>query len=448
MARTYVRFVCRHCGSESPKWLGRCPDCGEWGALDEHAPPGARPPAPAALAAPVALADVDRAGAACRPTGIAEVDRVLGGGLVTGSVTLLGGEPGVGKSTLLLQVLDAIAARGETCLLVSGEESPAQVRARAERLGTLPRSLLVVPETSLPAVCAHADATRPAVLAVDSIQTLHDPDAPGVPGSVAQVRDAAQRLVRVAKDHDVTVLLVGHVTKDGALAGPRVLEHVVDTVLSFEGDRHHALRMLRPLKHRFGATEELGLMQMTGSGLVPLADPSAMFLADRRPGASGSVVAPILEGARPLCVEVQALVDGPREVPRRVAQALDPNRVSMLLAVLRRRARVAVGGHDVYASVAGGVRVAETGADLAVVLALASAVADEPVRGDVVALGEVGLGGEVRQAPQAPRRLAEALRLGFTRAIVPPSTPDVRGVELVRVDDVVAALAAAGLAAA
>jgi DNA repair protein RadA/Sms len=340
-----------------------------------------------------------------------------------------------------------MAVAGTRGLLVCGEESPAQVRLRAGRLGTLDPGVLLAAEPSLPAVCALVAEVRPDVLAVDSIQTLHDPDSPGAAGSIAQVRDAAQRLVRLAKDSGIATVLVGHVTKDGALAGPRVLEHVVDTVLSFEGDRHHSLRMLRALKHRFGSTEELGLLEMGADGLQPVADPSALFLADRRPGSPGSVVAPVLEGARPLCVEVQALVDATRApIPRRVAQALDGNRLAMLLAVLQRRAGVDIAGADVYTSVAGGARVVEPGADLAVTLAVASAAADRPIGDDTVALGEVGLGGEVRQVTQTPRRLAEAVRLGFTRAFVPPSTPDVRGLELIRVGDVGAALARAGVA--
>ncbi len=339
MTRTGVRFRCGGCGVTSPKWLGRCAECGEWGALVEEL----SVPASGLAARPVApmpLVEVDPLGAPRRPTEIPELDRVLGGGLVAGSVTLLGGEPGMGKSTLVLQALGAVSERGIRTLLVSGEESAAQVRLRAQRLGSIPPDLYVVAETSLPAVCAHVDEVRPELLAIDSIQAVQDPDAPGTAGSVAQVRDGAHRLVRLAKEQGIATVLVGHVTKDGSLAGPRTLEHVVDTVLSFEGDRHHALRMLRALKHRFGATEELGLMEMTGEGLIGVSDPSAMFLADRRPDASGSVVAPILEGTRPLCVEVQALVTASSApIPRRVAQSFDAGRLSMLLAVLFRRAR-------------------------------------------------------------------------------------------------------------
>jgi DNA repair protein RadA/Sms len=394
------------------------------------------------------IAEIATAGASLLATEVGEFDRVLGGGLVAGSVTLVGGEPGMGKSTLLMQALGRIAARGARCLLVCAEESTAQVRMRADRLGVLAPEFFVVSETSLPAILAYVAAVEPAVLAVDSIQAVHDPDAPGSAGSVSQVRDGAQELVRLAKETDIATLLVGHVTKDGGLAGPRALEHVVDTVLSFEGDRHHALRMLRALKHRFGATDELGLMEMTASGLLPVSDPSALFLADRRVGATGSVVAAVMEGTRPLCVEVQSLVvPTGAPIPRRVAQAFEGNRLSMLVAVLQQRAGVGLGNQDVYASVAGGVRVAEPAADLAVALAIAGARNDCAVDSDTMVIGEVGLGGEIRQVPQAPRRLAEALRLGFHHAIVPASTPDIRGMTLRRVGDLGEALVAAGFGA-
>jgi DNA repair protein RadA/Sms len=436
MTRTLVRYRCTACAHESPKWLGRCPECGEWGSLEVSAAavrPGLRAE-PASV--PIPLADVDPSGAPRRPTEVPELDRVLGGGLVAGSLTLVGGEPGMGKSTLVLQALGAMADAGARSLLVCAEESAAQVRLRAERLGALAPALLVVCDTSLPDVCAHAEAMRPDVVAIDSIQAVQDPDAPGGPGSVSQVRDGAVRAQRLAKELGIATLLIGHVTKDGSLAGPRTLEHVVDTVLSFEGDRHHALRMLRALKHRFGPTDELGLLEMTGEGLVSVADPSALFLGDRRVGASGSVVAAVLEGTRPLCVEVQSLVvPTPAPTPRRVAQAFDGGRLSMLVAIVQQRAGVGLAGHDVFASVAGGVRVAEPGADLAVALAIASARDDAPVRADTVVVGELGLGGEVRQVPHIGRRIAEAQRLGFARAIVPASTPDVAGIELTRVTD-------------
>jgi DNA repair protein RadA/Sms len=391
------------------------------------------------------MSALDSVGAARIETGVPELDHVLGGGLVPGSVTLLGGEPGVGKSTLLLQALGAIAASGGRCLLVSAEESVTQVRLRAERLSTLAPELLVVAENSLPAIATHIAAVEPAVVAIDSIQAVHDPDAPGAAGSVSQVREGAQRLVRIAKENDVATVLVGHVTKDGSLAGPRTLEHVVDTVLSFEGDRHHALRMLRALKHRFGATDELGLMEMGTAGLTGVADPSALFLADRRAGASGSVVGAVMEGVRPLCVEMQALVAPTgAPLPRRVAQSFDSGRLAMLIAVMQQRSHIDLVKHDVYASVAGGVRVSEPGADLAIALAIASARSDRPIAPDTVVIGEVGLGGEVRQVPQGPRRLQEALRLGFRRAVVPVSTPDVPGMLLARVSTLSEALVATG----
>ncbi len=445
MTRTHVRYRCNECGGEATRWLGRCPDCASWGTLVEDPGDTSARTAPLVLpvgaARPVPIADVDPSGASRRSTGIGELDRVLGGGLVAGSVTLIGGEPGMGKSTLLLQALGHLATRGAPCLLVSAEESTEQVRLRAQRVGALAPDLLLLSETSLPHVLAHVDELAPHVLAIDSIQTVLDPDLPGSPGSVAQVRESAHRLVRLAKERGVTVLLVGHVTKDGSLAGPRVLEHVVDTVLSFDGDRHQSLRMLHALKHRFGSTDELGLFDMGERGLTEVVDASAMFLADRRTGASGSVVAPVLDGARPMLVEVQALVaPSATPMPRRAAQGLDAGRLAMLLAVLERRAGVTVGGADVYASVAGGARVAEAGVDLAVALSVAGARLDRPVASATVALGEVGLGGELRQVPQAARRLGEAARLGFTRVVGPSSLPDVAGLQILRAADLAIAL--------
>jgi DNA repair protein RadA/Sms len=451
MTRTRVRYRCESCGAESPKWLGRCADCGEWGSLVEttssaSAGDAASDVVPSSVVMPL-LEVGTGTGAVPRSTAVDEFDRVLGGGVVPGSVTLLGGEPGIGKSTLLLQVLAGLASLGARCLLVSGEESPVQVRGRAARLGALNPALLVVAETSLPDVLAHAELVRPDVLAIDSVQTLHDSGTPGGAGSVTQVRDGAAQLVRFAKENDVATLLVGHVTKDGSLAGPRALEHVVDTVLSFEGDRHHALRMLRASKHRFGPTDELGVLEMAEHGLQSVPDASALFLADRCPGASGSVIAPVMDGTRPLLVELQALVCSTNApVPRRVAHCLESARVAMLTAVLSRRTTVPVVGTDVYTSVAGGARVAEPGADLALTLAIATAATDTAVPGDTVVLGEVGLGGEVRQVSSAPRRLAEAARLGFTRAIVPPSTPDQPGLALTRTATLSEALQLVGVA--
>jgi len=420
---------CQECGGLAARWSGRCPTCGAWNSLVEEVEERATPAASVGRSLlegaargelPVLLAEVDAAASTPRPTGIEELDRVLGGGLVPGSVTLLGGEPGIGKSTLLLQTLGALAAGGARALLVSAEEAPQQVKRRAARLDALVAGLWIVPSTSLPEVAAAVAEVDPDVVVVDSIQTVYDPDLDAAPGSVTQVRGCAQALVGLAKARDLTTVLVGHVTKEGALAGPRVLEHVVDTVLTFEGERHHALRLLRAVKHRFGATGELGLFEMTEQGLIGVPDPSSLFLGDRGAETPGSAVFPAMEGHRPLLVELQALVSpSGLAMPRRSAQGLDGGRLSLLVAVLERRAGVALGGADIFASAVGGVRIAEPGADLALCLALASAARDLVLPLDLVACGEVGLGGEIRQVAQTPRRLAEAARLGFRRALVP-----------------------------
>lgn len=444
-------FACSECGAQTPRWLGRCPACGSWGTVAEAVASRARGAAslaapgvgPRAGAVPTPISDVATSAGVRLATGVAELDRVLGGGLVPGSVTLLGGEPGMGKSTLCLQALGAMARRGARCLLVGAEESPEQVRLRAQRVGALESSLLLVGDTDLPGVLAHADAVEPDVLAVDSIQAVTDPDVSGAPGSVTQVRECAYRLVRLAKERDLPIVLVGHVTKDGALAGPRALEHVVDTVCAFDGDRHHSLRFLHALKHRFGSTHEVGILEMSERGLVDVPDPSALFLGDRRPGMPGSFVAPVLEGSRPLLVEVQALVaerSGP--TPRRAATGVDGSRLALILAVLASCADLGVGDRDVYASVAGGVRVSEPGLDLAVALAVAGAARQRPAPPGVVAIGELGLAGELRQVPRTTQRLAEAVRLGFTHVVGPPSLPAVPGLVAAPVSTIGDALAA------
>ena len=449
MARTKTVLRCSECGGATPKWVGRCPSCGEWNTLVEEVDEPRRSGVALATAdRPVPITEVDLAAWEVRPTGVPELDRVLSGGLVPGSVTLVGGEPGIGKSTLLLQATAAMAAAGACALYVSAEESKQQVRLRAERLGALPDGLWLASETSLPNLLAHLDDVRPDVVVVDSIQTVHDPELGSAPGSVAQVRECAAALVREAKEREISVVLVGHVTKEGGLAGPRALEHVVDTVLTFDGDRHHALRLLRAVKHRFGATDELGLLQMAERGLEGVPDPSLLFLADRRPGVSGSVVTSTIAGFRPLLVEVQALaVRSVLPAPRRSTQGFDAGRLGMLLAVLSRRCGVVADHLDVYVLAVGGVRLAEPASDLATALAVASALLGVAVPPDVVALGEVGLAGEVRQVAQLERRLNEAARLGFTRALVPlhaPDPPD--GIEVVRVGSVLEALLAVGLA--
>jgi DNA repair protein RadA/Sms len=441
MVKVRAVFRCGECGGSSPKWVGRCPTCGEWNTLVEEIDAPDLSPARLAGAAsapsgtPVPIAEVDTASWAAAATGMDEVDRVLSGGLVPGSVTLVGGEPGIGKSTLLLQVVDGLVSRGARALYVSAEESTQQVRLRADRLGTLRPHVFLVAESSVPHIVTHLDTVSPDVVVIDSIQTVFDPQVASAPGSVTQVRESAARLVHEAKSRGVAVVLVGHVTKDGSLAGPRVLEHVVDTVLTFEGDRHHGLRMLRAVKHRFGSTDELGLFEMTEQGLLPVPDPSALFLADRRRGVSGSAVVPTMEGHRPLLVELQALVNpSPIPTPRRSAQGVDSGRLALLTAVLGRRARLVLTNHDVYALAVGGVRVVEPAADLGLCLAIASSLTDVPLPSTMVACGEVGLGGEIRQVAHLERRLNEAARLGFTEAIVPLLSPEPpAGVEAIRV---------------
>ncbi|HWC12761.1 MAG TPA: DNA repair protein RadA [Acidimicrobiales bacterium] len=451
MSRVKTVHRCQECGAGAARWAGRCGGCGAWNSLLEEldvpaAGPKARPRGRLDPAVPLAEVVADASGA--RPTGLPELDRVLGGGLVPGSVTLLGGEPGIGKSTLLLQMLAAVAATGARGLLVSAEESAEQVRLRAERLGAALAGVWVVSETELTALGAAVDDVAPGLLAVDSIQTVFDAELDSAPGSVAQVRHCAHRLVRLAKERDLATVLVGHVTKEGALAGPRVLEHVVDTVLSFEGDRYHALRLLRAVKHRFGATGELGVFQMGEAGLTAVPDVAALFLADRRPGVPGSAVVPALDGRRPLLVEVQALVTAKQlAVPRRSAEGVDAGRLALIAAVLHERCGVRLAERDVYALAAGGVRVVEPAADLGLALAVASAHSGVALPPDMVACGEVGLGGELRRPAQLDRRLAEAGRLGFPRAIVPTSAPDPpTGMAVVRAATLAEAVATLGLA--
>ena len=426
MARLRTVYLCGECGASHPKWAGKCDSCGAWNSLVEDVEGG---PEVTSLAAGMALVppgtaspitSIDAASSSAVSTGISELDRVLDGGFIPGSVTLLGGEPGIGKSTLLLQLL--ASWRGKS-LYVSAEESAQQVRLRAERLGALKDELWLLSEASIPNIVSALDSIEPSLVIIDSIQAVADPSLGSTPGSVVQVRGCAYRLVQEAKQRNIPVVLVGHVTKEGGLAGPRVLEHVVDTVLSFEGDRHHALRIMRAAKHRFGSTSELGVFEMTERGLMGVPDASQMFLADRRPGTPGSVVVPTLEGHRPLLVEVQALTNPTSgNVPsRRSAQGLDPGRLAMLLAVLERRARVSLAQHEVFASVVGGVRLGEPGSDLGLCLAIVSAATNTPAPADLVVCGEVGLGGEVRSVGNLARRLSEAARLGFTKAIVPAS---------------------------
>jgi DNA repair protein RadA/Sms len=431
MAR--ARYVCSSCAHVEAKWHGQCPGCGEWNTLVEGAPPpsvGRRAgSAGAAPVRPVRLADVQAARIPRLETGIAELDRVLGGGLVPGSVVLLGGSPGIGKSTLTGMALGNLAGAGRKTLYVSGEESAAQIRLRAERLPGAALEVPVLAETDLDAVLATLEAEAPDVCVIDSVQTLVAGELTGAAGSVGQVREVADRLTRLAKSRGIAVVLVGHVTKDGALAGPRVLEHLVDAVLQFEGERERLYRTLRALKNRFGSTNEVGVFEMRAGGLVEVQDASARFVGEAT-RAPGSVVLAAMEGSRPLLVEVQALVS-PSELvpPRRIANGIDRNRLALVLAVLARHAGVADGTADVFVNVAGGVRVDEPGADLAVALAVASA-ARGVVAGDgerpVACFGELGLTGELRSVSHPDRRLAEAKKFGLAPVLSPDQVPDVR----------------------
>jgi DNA repair protein RadA/Sms len=417
MAKAALQYACSECGYSAGRWFGKCPSCGSFGTLVEES---AEAEAKAEARPLLRLVDVEATDAERIPTGVPELDRVLGGGLVPASLVLVGGEPGVGKSTLLLTALAAMSAK-RRCLLVTGEESVAQVKLRAARLGGA-AEVEILAETELEAVCATLEAEKPAVCVIDSVQTLYSAELGSAPGSVAQVREAAGRLLRVAKESGIATILVGHVTKDGNVAGPRVLEHLVDCVLQFEGDRYHEHRVLRAAKNRFGSTNELGVFEMTGTGLVGIPEPSELF-GRTAEGEIGSAVACALEGTRPILLEVQALV-APTDLamPRRVATGVDPKRLSMIVAVLSRHAGVALGQADVFVNVAGGVRIDEPGADLAIALAIASAARGAPVKEGAAAFGEIGLTGRLRPATQAERRLEECAKFGITAVVVPSGT--------------------------
>ena len=412
-----IQHVCTECGTASGRWLGRCPGCGEFGTMVAEAPVprGSK----GAARAPLRLVDVVAEESERIPTGVPELDRVLGGGLVPASLVLVGGEPGVGKSTLLLNALGAIS-RDRRALLVTGEESVAQVKLRAARLGGCD-GVEILAETELDAVCATLEREQPAVCVIDSVQTLWSQEIGSAPGSVSQVREAAARLLRVSKENGVATFLVGHVTKDGSVAGPRVLEHLVDCVLQFEGDRYHAHRILRAVKNRFGSTNELGVFEMTGAGLVGVPDPSEIF-GRTHGGEIGAAVTCTLEGTRPLLLEIQALV-APTDLamPRRVGTGVDPKRLAMIVAVLTRHAGLALGTADVFVNVAGGVRIDEPGADLGIALAIASAAKGVPVRDGLAAFGEIGLTGRLRSATQVDRRLEECRKFGCETVLGPGS---------------------------
>lgn len=445
-------YSCQECGYRSLKWMGRCPGCGEWNTLVEETveaeKKGARSHPRWEKVRPLPISEITARADIRTGSGLAEFDRILGGGVVAGSLVLVGGEPGIGKSTILLQVSNALSAAGKKVLYVSGEESVQQTKLRAERLGAASPGLYLVSETNLDLILEYIRQVGPSLVVIDSIQTVFHPEVSSAPGSISQVRECAARLLVAAKSEGFSIFLVGHVTKTGSIAGPRVLEHMVDTVLYFEGDRHHIYRILRAVKNRFGSTDEIGIFRMTEGGLEEVANPSEIFLSQREPGLTGSVVVPCLEGKRPILVEIQALTASTGlAIPRRRSTGLDVNRVLILMAVLERRAGLRLGDKDVFVNVVGGVKIAEPAADLGVVAAVASNVKNRPIPPETVLLGEVGLGGEVRAVRQLEQRLKEAAKLGFSRAVVPAAGSGagkkIRGLEVVPVRKIRQALAAA-----
>ncbi len=458
--KSKTMFVCQQCGGEQPKWTGRCPDCGEWNTFVETL---VTAPTPSQAAAARVQAD----GAGSRPVSISQVqnsdfgrmqvpgeefNRVLGGGIVPGSLVLIGGDPGIGKSTLLLQVSAELALFGEKPVLyVSGEESAQQIKLRATRLGVNPDNLYLLSETNLEAILMQIETLQPGLAIIDSIQTVFLPDLTSAAGSVSQVRECTSRLMHLAKMRNIPMFLVGHVTKEGAIAGPRVLEHIVDAVLYLEGDRFHQYRLLRGVKNRFGSTNEVGVFEMGNEGMLEVANPSAAFLAERNSGALGTAIAVTLEGTRPILVEVQALTSPTSSgLPRRTANGIDLNRLLMLTAVLTKRVGLGLSNQDIYVNVVGGLKISEPAIDLAVAAAIASSFRDQPVNPNTVLIGEVGLTGELRSVGQLERRLSEASKLGFTGAIYPPATrkpalpPGLRGTSFATVQESIAAALAKG----
>jgi DNA repair protein RadA/Sms len=442
-------YRCSECGWETAKWVGRCGECQAWGSVAEaSAQPAGRTAAGPVSSPAVPIGQVPVEDSRSRTSGVPELDRVLGGGVVPGAAVLLAGEPGVGKSTLLLEVASQTARSGLRVLYVTGEESASQVRLRADRTSAVHDELFLAAETDLGAILSHVDAVRPQLLVVDSVQTVGAADVEGVPGGVTQVKEVAAALVRVAKTQNIATMIVGHVTKDGSVAGPRVLEHLVDVVLHFEGERSSRLRMLRAMKNRFGPVDEVGCFDLSGDGIVAVTDPTGLFVARHHEPVAGTCVSVVLEGRRPILAEVQALVTpASAERPRRTTSGLDGSRIAMLVAVLSQRARIRLHSHDVFASTVGGVRISEPAADLAGAIAIASAWKQRDIPTDLVAIGELGLAGELRRVRDTPHRLAEAARLGFRAAIVPAESHRdagmlrrVNGMKVVAVPDIEAAL--------
>ncbi|MFI6908496.1 DNA repair protein RadA [Nonomuraea sp. NPDC050394] len=428
MAKTATGYRCTECGWRTLKWVGRCGECQAWGTVDEEGAKGVHVVRAGATTGPaVPIGEVKAEIATARTTGVGELDRVLGGGVVPGAVILLAGEPGIGKSTLLLEAAASIAQRA-TVLYVTGEESAAQVRLRADRIGALRDNLYLAAETELSALVTHVEKVQPRFLVVDSVQTIGSAQATGVPGGVTQVREVAANLVRLAKERNMATVLVGHVTKDGSIAGPRTLEHLVDVVLNFEGDRHSRLRLVRAVKNRFGPTDEVGCFDLHERGIEGITDPTGLFVSQRSKPVPGTCVTVTVEGTRPLPAEVQALVARTEaQQPRRTTSGLDSYRVQLVLAVLERRLNAKLGGCDVFTATVGGLKIADPAVDLSVMLAVASAAGDKPLPSGLVALGEVGLAGELRPVKDVRRRLTEAARLGFTRALVPAGSLEESG---------------------
>ena len=422
-------YVCQNCGNQSRKWLGKCPDCGEWNSFVEERARVAKKETATARGgfrlrevAPVAYSAIESQDDARVSSGVTEFDRVLGGGIVPGSLILIGGSPGIGKSTLLAQVADKLSGMGMVVLYVSGEESERQIKMRGERLGLMAENLFLLPETNIERIFDEIERMKPGAIIVDSIQTVFSTNIESAPGSVSQVREVAGQFLLLAKNHTIPVFLIGHVTKEGSIAGPKALEHIVDTVLYFEGERHHNHRIVRATKNRFGAANEVGVFEMTGTGLVAVVNPSEMFLQERPVGAAGSVVTACMEGTRPVLVEIQALVSGSKYgTGRRMTQGVDQNRVALLIAMLEKRVGFHLLGDDVFVNIAGGLEIDEPAADLGVVAAIASSFKNAPIESHTAVFGEVGLTGEVRGAMQAPVRVREAQALGFKKIIMPAS---------------------------
>jgi DNA repair protein RadA/Sms len=421
MSKIKTVFQCQSCGYSSPKWIGKCPDCGAWNSFSEERQlPKSLKTLSKGDYGPMPLSEITGGEAKRVPIGIAELDRVLGGGLVAGAVILIGGDPGIGKSTIILQAIARIASQTGTVLYVSGEESPEQIKLRAERLSVNSDKIMLLPETVVEQVLSVADRMKPAAIVIDSIQTVYTEELTSAPGSVGQIRESAAKLMFYAKRSSTVVFLIGHVTKEGAIAGPRVLEHLVDTVLYFEGDRGHPFRILRTVKNRFGSTNEIGVFEMTDAGLREINNPSEIFLSERPVNTSGSIVLASIEGTRPLLVEMQALVSPTTfGMPRRTSMGIDFNRLNLLIAVLEKKGGVHLGGMDVFLNVVGGIKITEPAADLGIVAALVSSFRERPLNQQTLVFGEVGLSGEVRAVAQGEARIKEAAKVGFKRAIVP-----------------------------